>query len=64
MKPEMIARLRDLAKRKCWCDNEEFIAEDWAGGNFDDAYSGGVDDGYAMLAQEILESLDQKEVTS
>lgn len=59
MEQEKIAKLKSklekLATRKCWAENEDFCAYDYSGGNFDDAYSGGVDDGEAFLAKEILE---------
>ncbi len=51
---ELKARLEKLAKRKCWCDDEDSIIDDYANGNIDDAYGGGVDDGEAILAREIL----------
>jgi hypothetical protein len=38
-------------------DDEYFNPDDAAGGNFDDAYSMGVDAGSTYLAREILESL-------
>ena len=38
-------------------DDEYFNPGDAAGGNFDDAYSMGVDAGSTYLAREILESL-------
>ena len=55
-KSHLKLRLQVLAKRKCWCDQEDFSACDYSGGNFDDAYSGGFEDGTATLAQELLET--------
>ncbi len=54
---EVKVMLEELAKRKCWCDNDDFSADDYSGDNFDDAYSGGYDDGESKLAQKILEML-------
>lgn len=36
------------------CYEEDFVADDFAGGNIDDAWSGGFDDGYNALAHEII----------
>lgn len=54
MSEEIIAMLEELASRKSWCDHDSFVVDDWAGGNVDDAYSGGWDDGEAELARTIL----------
>lgn len=62
MTPEQKQYLESLAKRKCWCDDSESIINDFAGGNIDDAYSGGYDDGQATLARELL-GLDQGTVS-
>lgn len=51
---ELIEKLEKLAKRGCWCDDEDFTVDDFACGNIDDAYRGGLGDGEAMLAREIL----------
>jgi hypothetical protein len=53
---ELKAKLEKLSTRKCWQDNPDFSACDYSGGNFDDAYSGGFDDGTASLAKELLET--------
>lgn len=51
--------LNNLAKRNCWCDNQEdFNPMDYSGGNFDDAYFGGYADGQAELARDILAMLE------
>ncbi len=57
MPEELIQKLKKIASRKCWSDDEEFIPDDYAGGNIDDAYSGGVDDGRVDMAREILAEL-------
>lgn len=51
---ELKAYLEKLASRTCWTDEDDFSAMDYAGGNFDDAYNGGVDDGETQLARELL----------
>lgn len=47
--------LMDIAKKKAWSDDEEFMVDDYAGGNIDDAYYGGASDGEVLLARQILE---------
>jgi hypothetical protein len=47
--------LMEIAKKKAWSDNKEFMVDDYAGGNIDDAYYGGASDGEVLLAREILE---------
>ena len=54
MNAEMKAKLEKLAARKCWSDNEDFMVDDYAGGNIDDAYYGGNTDGETDLARELL----------
>ena len=41
------------AKGACY-DNEEFMVDDYAGGNIDDAYEIGFKDGRVDLARELL----------
>ena len=55
--PELIARLQALAVKAPKPD-PEFNPMDCYGGNFDDAYNGGYNDGQAVLATEILLQLD------
>lgn len=47
--------LMEIAKRKAWSDDEEFVVDDYAAGNEDDAYYGGASDGEVLLARQILE---------
>jgi len=54
---KMKDKLTKLAGRECWSDDENFMVDDYAGGNFDDAYSGGVEDGEASLARELLKEM-------
>lgn len=41
--------------------NEDFNAYEASGGNFDDAYNIGVEDGRTMLARELLELIKKGE---
>jgi len=58
MKPELKAKLEELASSTCWSDNSDFEVDSYAGGNFDDAYYGGEHAGRVLLAREILEDLN------
>lgn len=48
------AELSALAARGTWTDNEDFNPYDLSGGNFDDAYWGGCEDGETNLAGNLL----------
>lgn len=52
-KTEAVIRINELAAKKVGADDEEFMVNDWAGGNIDDAFSLGVDAGQAYLAREL-----------
>lgn len=58
MNPKMKEKLEKLAAKKCWCDDEEFMVDDYAAGNIDDAYCGGADDGEVLLARALLDEFD------
>ena len=46
--------LRKLANQSLLSDDEEFNPQDYAGGNYDDAYNMGVQDGEVLFARELL----------
>lgn len=52
---EQIATLKQHAERRVWTDNEDFMTDDYSGGNVDDAFQGGHRDGYTTMAREILD---------
>lgn len=54
---EFKKRLLKLAKKKARCDKEDFMVDDYAGGNIDDAYSIGADDGEILMAREICDEI-------
>ncbi len=56
---EFVVKLKRLAERECWCDDKGFCSSDYCGGNFDDAYYGGSDDGEALLARAMLKELEK-----
>ncbi len=55
---QVIDELRFLARKKALYDNEDFMVDDYAGGNIDDAYYRGVDDGEISLARKVLGQLE------
>jgi hypothetical protein len=54
---KVIEKLDSIAKKSPHCDKDDFNAYDYSGGNYDDAYALGCDDGERLLAAEILEML-------
>lgn len=57
--PELIEKLRKAAARETWADADDFNTCLLSGGNYDDAYYGGFEDGFTNLAREILEELKE-----
>lgn len=59
MNPAMIERLKELARTKCFADDEDddVIVDDYAGGNIDDAFSLGETQGEVLLARDVLASM-------
>lgn len=58
VKEDLKEYLQKIASKRSWMDKmleKNLIIDDFAGGNIDDAYYGGVDDGEIGLAREILE---------
>ena len=51
-------RLKACAKRTRRSDEEDFMVNDFAAGNIDDAYDIGFTDGETQLAQEILTAMN------
>ena len=51
---ELIAKLKKLAVQTAATDNEDFSAYDYSGGQPDDAYDMGCEDGEIALARELL----------
>jgi hypothetical protein len=47
--------LKEIASKKVRREQEDFNAYDWSGGQPDDAWDMGAEDGRIELAQELLE---------
>lgn len=56
-------KLIKLARKRIWCDREDFIAIDIAGGHADDTYYAGCSDGETLLARELMKSIFGETVT-
>ncbi len=50
----MLARLQKLADKQAFDDDHENVVYDYCGGNVDDAYGIGADDGEINLARAVL----------
>lgn len=56
---EIKAKLKKLADQKKHSDRDDFMPDDCAGGNIDDAFYGGWHDGEISLARSILKDLEK-----
>lgn len=55
----VLASIKAVASTKVLSDEEDFNPMDASGGNFDDAYWMGVDDGTTIYAQNLLKMLEK-----
>lgn len=62
MNAALIEKLKELAGRDCWDEDEEegFNACDFSGGNYDAAYRGGAADGASIIAREVLLAIGEE----
>lgn len=58
--PKIRTFLEQFASRRCWFEDEGISIYDFCGGNYDDAYEGGWEDGEAFLARSLLNMLDEE----
>lgn len=62
MNEKIIKKLKTLAEKCSFydhlSDDEWFDPQDVSGGNFDDCFSVGINEGHTQLAREILDALD------
>ncbi len=62
MTEEIINKLKTLAQKRSvydhLTDDEYFDPQDVSGGNFDDCYQSGIDEGNTQLAREVLDMLN------
>ena len=60
MNAALIEKLKELAGRDCWDEEEGFNACDFSGSNYDAAYRGGVADGASIIAREVLLAIGEE----
>jgi len=56
---ELIKKLNKIGDREMIFENEDFNAQDYSGGNFDDCLWMGYEEGRADLAREILADIKE-----
>lgn len=54
---KLLQLIRSTAAETARSDDEDFMVQDYAGGNIDDAYEMGVDDGGIQFARTLLSML-------
>lgn len=59
MNEQLKHHLIKIAQRDTWIDSDdedecEFTPQEWAGGNFDDCFAGGIRVGEAAIARQVL----------
>ena len=59
---DLIEKLKLMANKKALYDKEDFMVDDYAGNNVDDAYWLGVDDGEIYHARRMLRYLVEHKV--
>lgn len=50
-----VQEIKKIAEQQCWSDDPEFLVDDYAGGNEDDAYYGGERAGEVQFARTLLD---------
>lgn len=56
----LLDMIKKKAKETARIDNEDFSADDYAGGNIDDAYAYGLEDGEVLFARSVIEQLTKE----
>ena len=51
---QLVDKLREIALQEAWDDDPDFMVDDYAGGNEDDAFYGGQRSGEIILARQLL----------
>lgn len=55
---ELLQKIKDTASKSARCD-EDYNAFEDSDGNFDDAYSNGLEDGEILFARELLDIVNK-----
>lgn len=56
---ELFQKIKDTAAKEARSDNDDFMVDDYAGGNIDDAYQQGTEDGEIWFARELLDIVNK-----
>jgi len=54
----MIDHIKEVARKGCWSDEDDFCPMEFSGGNFDDAYQGGKESGEVLFARYLLKLVE------
>lgn len=54
---EYVEKIKKIAEERCWADDPDFLVDDYAGGNEDDAYYGGERAGEIQFARTVLDAI-------
>lgn len=52
-----VEQIKKIAEERCWADDPDFLVDDYAGGNEDDAYYGGERAGEIQFARTLLDTI-------
>lgn len=58
---KLIDKIREIASSDISADEDDFMVNDYAGGNIDDAYNIGVDHGEVYFARRLLIIIESEE---
>ena len=62
MNEEVMKLIKEMAIKEIASDEEDFMVNDYAGGNIDDAYYLGFEDGQVSFARSIVEALGGEKI--
>lgn len=54
---DYVKKIKEIAEQQAWSDDPEFLVDDYAGGNEDDAYYGGERAGEIQFARSVLDAI-------
>lgn len=57
---KIIDEIRKIAAQDISADEDDFMVDDYAGGNIDDAYRIGVDHGEVYFARQLLKLIESE----
>ena len=58
----LIQKIKEVADKNVRSDDPDFAVYDYCGGNMDDAYSAGCEDGEVIFARQLLELLKERDL--